>query len=194
MLNYYQCIKLIPDEECPVYFLRNTCFTKLHKALSTLKSTDIGVSFPNYKVKLGDIIRLHGSKERLTELQESNWLGGLSGCCELTNILPIPENIEGYRTLSRKQPTMTLKKLEKRIAYQKENGTLQTDEDINNYERQYKAKMFATGLDNPYLELQSASNGNMHRRYIVFGKLQNNSIAGEFDQFGLSKIATIPWF
>ena len=60
--------------------------------------------------------------------------------------------------------------------------------------KQYKAKMFTKGLDNPYLELQSHSNGHKHRRYIQFGELLDSPITGEFDQFGLSKTATIPWF
>ena len=59
----------------------------------------------------------------------------------------------------------------------------------------YKAKMFAKGLDNPYVELESDSNGNKHRRYFQFGALVDTSIAGVFDGFGLSKEkATVPWF
>jgi hypothetical protein len=46
------------------------------------------------------------------------------------------------------------------------------DDDIKAYEKHYKAKMFKTGLNNPYLELQSASTGGKYRLYIAFGKLQ----------------------
>jgi CRISPR-associated endonuclease Csy4 len=60
--------------------------------------------------------------------------------------------------------------------------------------KQYKAKMYSQSLDNPYLELESSSNGNKHRRYLEFGELSNEETTGEFDQFGLSKTATIPWF
>ena len=58
----------------------------------------------------------------------------------------------------------------------------------------YKAKMFQQGMDNPYLELESGSNGYKHRRYIQFGELRSKPVEGEFDQFGLSKTATVPWF
>jgi len=58
----------------------------------------------------------------------------------------------------------------------------------------YKAKMFQQGLDNPYLELESTSNGHKHRRYLVFGEPSKSAALGKFDFFGLSKIATIPWF
>lgn len=183
-MKYYQCLKLKPDEESPVYFLRNVCFTKLHKALHTLKSTDIAISFPNYKVKLGDVIRLHGTESRLTELQDTNWLGGLSGYCDVSEIRAIPDEMK-HRNISRIQSNMTASKLRRLI----KRGSINAEE-----AKQYKAKMFTQGLDNPYLELDSASNGNKHRRYIQFGELLDNPIAGEFDQFGLSKTATVPWF
>ena len=60
--------------------------------------------------------------------------------------------------------------------------------------RAYKAKMFSQGLDNPYVELISGSNGHQHRRYIEFSELQSNFVEGEFDHFGLSRTATVPWF
>ena len=202
-MNHYIEIKLNPDDDIPVYFLRNTCFKKLHKALFTLKKNDIGVSFPSYEEKvrsdkieryLGDTIRLHGNKSALEALQQSNWLGGLAGYCEVGEILPVPENIEGYRTVSRKQPTMTLKKLEKRIQHQKASGVLNTEDEIKAYQRQYKEKMYASSLDNPYLELQSTSTGKLYRVFIQMGEIQDNPVSGEFNYFGLSKTATIPWF
>ncbi len=193
-MNHYIDLKIIPDAEIPLYFIRNKVVTKLHKALHDQNQKNIGISFPNYKVKLGDIIRLHGSQADLQTLQDSNWLGGLSGYCEASEILPVPETIEGYRTVSRIQPTMTLAKLKKRIEYQKANGILKTDEDIVAYEKQYKAKMFASSLDNPYLELQSASTGELYRIFIELGEIQSQPVAGEFNHFGLSKVATIPWF
>jgi CRISPR-associated endonuclease Csy4 len=50
-------------------------YSKLHKALFDLQTTDLGVSFPNYKVMLGDILRIHGTESKLLELQNTNWLG-----------------------------------------------------------------------------------------------------------------------
>ena len=184
-MKHYQCIKLLPDEECPLYFLRNTCFTKLHKALHDLKQTSIGVSFPNYKLKLGDVIRLHGEKGSLDSLQKSNWLGGLVGYCEVSDTLSVPEKIEGYRTVSRIRQNMTNSKLNRLI----KRGAI-TDSEVTNY----KAKMFSTGLDNPYMELQSKTTGEKYRIYIAFGDLREQPTAGEFNHFGLGKTATVPWF
>jgi len=187
-------IRIKPDAEMRENVLLNKVYTKFHKALCDLKATDIGISFPKYRVKLGEVIRIHASSDRLKELQMMNWLGGLSGYCDVSDILPVPKTVEGYRTVSRVQPTMTLAKLEKRVKYQKVNGDLITKEEVEAYKKQYKAKMFAQGLDNPYLELQSNSNGHKHRRFIQFGELLESCTEGEFDQFGLSKTAGIPWF
>ena len=193
-MDYYLDLKMSPDDEVPLYFIRNKIITKLHKVLHDQNQTSIGLSFPNYKVKLGDTIRLHGSQIDLQTLQDLNWLGGLSGYCEVSDILPVPENVEGYRTVSRIQPTMTLAKLKKRVEYQKARGDLKTEKDVEAYKKQYKAKMFAASLDNPYLELQSTSTGEHYRMFIEFGEIKSQPVKGEFNHFGLSKTATIPWF
>ncbi len=117
-------------------------------------------------------------------LQNINWLGGLVGYCEQTQILPIPTKVS-YRTVSRKQANMTEAKLRRLI----KRGSISAD-DV----KKYKAKMFTQGLDNAYLELESTSNGNKHRRYIEFGELSDKPSTGLFDSFGLSKESTVPWF
>ena len=60
--------------------------------------------------------------------------------------------------------------------------------------KKYKIKMLQGGLDNPFVELLSGSSGERHRRFIKFGEIQTSSTEGEFDTFGLSKAATVPWF
>ena len=183
-MDYYLDIKIVPDEEVPIYFIRNKVYSKLHKALFSLSATDIGISFPNYKVKLGNIIRLHGSENSLQKLQDTNWLGGLSGYCDVSSIQAIPNKVT-YRTISRIQSNMTDAKLRRLI----KRGSISEDKI-----KGYKAKMFQQGLDNPYLELESMSTGHKHRRYIAFGEFAQSITAGDFDFFGLSKTATIPWF
>ena len=183
-MSFYVDIKIKPDDEMRENVLLNKVYTKLHKALFTLKSTEIAVSFPRYKVVLGDVIRLHGKEDKLITLQESNWLGGLAGYCDISSIKAIPNEVL-YRTISRKQANMTDAKLRRLLKRQ----SITEDE-----AKEYRAKMFQQGLDNPYIELQSTSNGHKHRRYLQFGELSNKSVEGEFDAFGLSKQATIPWF
>ncbi len=183
-MNHYIDIQIMPDAEMRENVLLNKVYTKFHKALSTLESKDIGVSFPNYRVKLGNIIRIHANEARLNELQASDWLGGLSGYCDVSAVMPVPAEAK-YRTVSRIQSNMTASKLRRLI----KRGSISAEK-----ANQYKAKMFTQGLDNPYLELESSSNGNKHRRYLKFGELQDTAIDGVFDHFGLSKVATVPWF
>ncbi len=193
-MTHYQDIKFYPDVEIDISFLRNKTYQKLHKAIFDLSATDIGINFPQAGKRLGCVIRIHSSQTRLQELQNLNWLGGLSGYCKISEILPIPDKIKSYQTISRIRQTMNDTKLKERIAYQKQQRVLSTNDEVKAYEKQYKAKMFKTGLDNPYLELQSTSTGSKYRLYISFGKLQQQSTEGEFNRFGLSKTATVPIF
>eukprot|EP00919_Chromeraceae_sp_WS-2016_P030729 GHVR01072783.1.p2 GENE.GHVR01072783.1~~GHVR01072783.1.p2 ORF type:complete len:109 (-),score=10.40 GHVR01072783.1:906-1232(-) len=108
----------------------------------------------------------------------------MAGYCNVSEGLPVPEGVQ-FRRVSRKQANMSQAKLNRLL----KRGSITEDK-----AKQYRTKMFTKGLDNPYLELQSGSNGHKHRRYIEFGELQVSSAAGDFDQFGLSKTATVPWF
>ncbi len=185
-MNHYINTTLLPDAEINTSFLLNKVYTKLHKVLFDLNSKAIGVSFPEYHQSLGKVLRIHGTKASLEQLQALNWLARLSDYCDVSPIHTVPEKIQGYRIVSRIQPTMSQSKLNRLI----KRGSITEEEEAKNY----KAKMFAKGLNNPYVELESASNGHRHRRYIQFGDLQDNSVLAEFDNFGLSKTATIPWF
>ena len=183
-MDYYIDIKLIPNKEIRENVLLNQVYTAFHKRLYDLKSTNIAVSFPQYRLKLGKLFRIHGSKEALEKLNEKDWLGKYKVFCKVTTINAIPKNVE-HRTISRIQQNMTEAKLRRLI----KRGTI-SEEDI----KKYRIKMFQGGLDNPYVELVSMSNGQLHRRFIEFGELQDKEVKGEFDLFGLSKVSTIPWF
>jgi CRISPR-associated endonuclease Csy4 len=193
-MNRYLDVKIKPDAEMPENWLLNKVYTKLHKAIFDLLATDIGISFPQAKIKLGCIIRIHSTQKKLQQLQSLNWLGGLSSYCIVSEILFVPNNVKGYQTISRIRQNMSITRMQKKIAHQKSKGYLKMDDNIQAYEKQYKVKMFKTGLSNPYLELQSTSTGNKYRLYINFGKLQEQSVDGKFNRFGLSKVATVPIF
>lgn len=183
-MNSFFDIELKPDAEMRENVLMNKVYAKLHKTLFDIKATDIGVSFPQYKVMLGKVLRVHSRAERLVQLQGNNWLGGLAGYCAIGDIQATPVGAK-YRRVSRIQSNMTQSKLNRLI----KRGSI-TDSEV----KSYKAKMFSIGLDNPYFELESGSNGHKHRRYIRFGELVDKPVIGEFDSFGLSKTATVPWF
>ena len=184
-MNFYIDIRLKPDAEMRRNVLMNMVYTKLHKALFDIQCSDVGVSFPEYKVLLGNLIRIHSNKKRLRQLLEMDWVGGLGGYCLVSEILAVPKDCS-FRRLKRKRQKLTKSKL-KRL---QGRGSLDSPEDVKGY----KAKMFKDGLSEPYVELASSSNGNSHRRYFEFGELLDQPVGGEFDSFGLSKTGTVPWF
>lgn len=183
-MNYYLDIVLKPDAEMRENVLMNKIYTKLHKALCDMQVNDVGISFPQWEAMLGKQLRLHSNRERLEQLLAVNWLGGLAGYCDVSGVNTVPDNAQ-HRVISRVQTTMSNAKLQRLI---KRAGIDEVGI------KAYKAKMFARGLDNPYVELESSSNGHKHRRYIKFGDLQSSAQVGDFDYFGLSKTATVPWF
>lgn len=184
-MDFYIDITLKPDAEMRENVLMNKVYTKFHKALFDLNATDIGISFPATKLLLGLVLRIHATENRLLELNNTKWLGGLSGYCEYSEILPVPKEAK-YRRISRWQSNLSESNLRRLI----KRGSISKDE-----VKAYKAKMFAAQMTTlPYLELESTSNGKFHRRYIQLSKAYDNPISGEFDTFGLSKTATVPWF
>ena len=183
-MDYYLDIRLMPKKEMRENVLLNQIYSAFHKRLYDLKSTTIGVSFPEYKLKLGRLLRIHGSKEDLERLGEKDWFGKYKDFCKVGTITVVPNDVK-YRTVSRVQQNMTEAKLRRLI----KRGSI-SDEEV----KKYRIKMYEGGLDNPFVELVSISNGQRHRRFIEFGKLENTEKRGEFDLFGLSTMATVPWF
>lgn len=183
-MDYYIDIKIKPDLDMRESTLMNLVYNKLHKALVKLKTEEIGVSFPNYQIKLGRLLRLHGDKTNLHNLQNLNWLGGIAGYCKISDVKHVPATVK-YRRVSRIRTNMSKSKLKR----------LKRRNDVTlNKEKNYKAKMFSQGLDNPYLDLKSKSTEQKHRRFIHFGSLLDQPATGKFNSYGLSKVATVPWF
>ncbi|QUX96925.1 type I-F CRISPR-associated endoribonuclease Cas6/Csy4 [Marinomonas sp. CT5] len=184
-MDSYIDIRIRPDAEMRENVLLNKVYIKFHKALFDLRSLDIGVSFPETKVMLGTLVRIHSSQERLEELMALSWLGGLSGYCVFSDIKTVPECAQ-YRRVFRWRPNMSKSHLRRLI----KRGSI-----LEHEMKAYKAKMFADQMTTlPYLEMESTSNGKHHRRYIKMTDIQASPQIGDFDYFGLSKTATIPWF
>ena len=183
-MNQYIDIEIKPDKEMQESPLMNFVYEKFHRELVRLRTDQIGVSFPEYKIKVGRIIRLHGNKDDLQNFQDLVWLGGMAGYCMVSDMKDVPAVVK-FRTVSRIRTNMSKSKLERL----KRRGSIKSEQ-----EKKYKSKMFSQGLDNPYLDLESGSTGQKHRRFIQFGPLLDQPVAGKFDSYGLSKEATVPWF
>lgn len=164
----------------------NELYTSFHKRLFDIYSKNIGISFPNFHLTCGDILRVHGSCKDLQKLFEVDWLRDLKEICKVSEIQDVPENIQ-FINVSRQQATMTNSKLKRLL----KRGSISEDE-----VKKYQIKMLQEkSLDNPFVEIISESSKQKHRRYFKFSTPTSEFRAGEFDSFGLGKDgANVPWF
>ncbi len=147
------------------------------------------ISFPRYRVKLGDIFRIHGDKESLERLQSDEWVKKYPKNFHISEIKHVPKDVK-FRVISRIQQSMSQSKLRRLIKRAEEGKGGIKEDDI----KKYKIKMLQGGLDNPFVELISGSSKQRYRLFVALGELQDSEVKGEFDTFGLSKTATVPWF
>lgn len=183
-MNSYIDIHLLPDSELKEAELSSKVYTKFHKALVALRTDRIGISFPLVNLKLGLLFRIHGDGSLLHDLQGLDWLGSLKGYCKVQEVKAIPDQVQ-YRVISAKRSNLSQAKLKRLI----KRGSI----DEAGIKR-YRVKMLSLGFDNPFLDLQSESRGQLYRKFFGFSELVNQSTEGSFDSFGLSKSATVPWF
>jgi len=183
-MDFYIDIVILTDPDLSQPIIMNAAYTNFHKVLFDIRSNQVGVSFPHHKKTLGDILRMHGSMSDLQELQKQNLLLGLVGYCEMTGISQVPDDAS-YHTVSRMQINMSQSKLRRLV----KRGSITEEES-----KRYNLKLPSLHIGNPYVDLVSGSNGQKHRRYIKFGEIVNKPTGGTFDQFGFSKVATIPCF
>lgn len=183
-MDSYIDIQLKPDAEMREAELSSKVFTKFHKALVTLNTNQIGISFPQVHLKLGRLFRIHGEASLLNDLEGLAWLGSLSGYCQVGAIIAVPEQVQ-YRNISAKKSNMSNAKLRRLI----KRGTLDQDG-----LKRYKVKMLSQGFEQPYLDLFSSSTGQIYRKFFDFSDLMSDPVEGVFDSYGLSRTATIQWF
>ena len=104
MTHYLElCLRL--DPEFPAPMLMGALYSKLHRGLAELEADDIGVSLPTHQTgvrarKPGDILRLHGTAERLEQLMATDWLKGMHDHVQVADVSRVPADAE-YRTVRR---------------------------------------------------------------------------------------------
>lgn len=188
-MDHYQDIKILPDSEFPAPMLMNALFTKLHRMLVQLNSNTIGISFPRVDEKLprlGQILRLHGTGSRLQNLQAQNWLKGMRDHVDVAEITPVPSNAQ-YCRVRRVQVKSSAERLRRRYIKRHEGVT---ESDVLGLIPSSVEKR----LELPFLQLKSESTGQLFRLFIEHQQPQTQPVAGEFNSYGLSNKATVPWF
>ena len=185
MMTHYIDIDILQDAEMNSNVLMNTLFAKVHLQLAKGEQSNIGVSFPNFKKTLGDMLRLHGDKDSLQAILASNMMAGLKDYTKTTAVKQAPAHCQ-YRTVERVQVKSSLERLYRRSV---KAGKV-TEEDALVKIQTGTNKM----LKLPYLQVVSKSTGQSFRLFVKHGQIQGNETAGAFTKYGLSSTATIPWF
>jgi CRISPR-associated endonuclease Csy4 len=187
-MDHYLDIELRPDPEFPSFQLLAALYAKLHRALATGGSSTIGVSFPDFDSQaphLGARLRLHGKLEVLSTLLATDWLAGMRDHVALTQPLPVPDNAK-HRHVGRVQVKSSPERMRRRLM-RRQN----IDEQVA---RQRIPDEAARLTHLPFIQLRSASSGQTFMLFIEHGPIDSIAVAGDFNAYGLSQGATIPWF
>ena len=181
-MNHYIDIKVLPDPEFNTATLMNAVYSKLHRALASVSSGTIGVSFPHLSKTPGPLLRIHSEQATLNDLMGQNWLKGLGDYTEVTPVKPVPETVS-YVSVKRVQNKLTAARLRRSVR----RNSLEIGAAKDMLENRAQ-------LTQPFFRLQSQSTNQHFPLFIEQGNPQNEPVEGEFNAYGLSQGATVPWF
>lgn len=187
-MHYYIDIQLRVDPEFPAHHLMAALYGKLHRRLALGQFTQVGVSFPGYRVApstLGDTLRLIGPASALDRLMAADWLQGMYDHVTLKAMAPVPPHAEP-RCLRRVQAKSSPERLRRR--HMRRHGLTEDQA------RERVPDSCAATLTLPFVTLTSASTGQRFRLFLCLSPPQAEAAAGDFGTYGLSGTATIPWF
>lgn len=187
-MSRYLDIRLLPDAEFPTHQLLAALYAKLHRALVQLGTSRIAVVFPDYAqhpASLGARIRLMGPHEDLVRLEALEWQKGMRDHIEVGVMSDVPANAIA-RALRRVQAKSSPERLRRR---QMRRHDLTEAEALKRVPDSAPERL---GL--PFVQLASASTGQVFRLYLRLSVPQASSMSGPFNTYGLSTTATVPWF
>jgi len=181
-------IELRRDPEFPDHQLLAALYAKLHRALLPSNTANVAVCFPGYQLRppsLGTGVRLFGSSAALTALTSADWLKGVRDHTEVGAIADVPADV-AYRALRRVQTKSNPERLRRRLMKRHGLNEGQARERIPD--------STAEMLKLPFIQLHSNSTGHQFRLFLSLGPEQPIAFPGDFNAYGLSRTATIPWF
>ncbi|WP_027330764.1 type I-F CRISPR-associated endoribonuclease Cas6/Csy4 [Marinimicrobium agarilyticum] len=187
-MDHYLDIQLLPDPEFSQPMLMGALYNKLHRALVSLETDRIGVSFPEYSLKpkgLGSILRIHGSNADLKQLQALDWLRGMRDHIELSPAQQVPADTQ-HSCVKRRQYKTNVERLRRRRMKRKGETYQEASEAIPDSVEQRP--------DLPFAVLRSQSTGQGFHLFVEQGKPMPEPVSGRFNSYGLSLGATVPIF
>lgn len=189
MTSHYLDVQLRPDPEFPATQLMSALFAKLHRALVARQETRVAVSFPGYSkvppIGLGTNLRLLGPESVLGELRSSAWCSGMAEMVNIGLVLPVPQGAL-HRQLKRVQADSSAARLRRRAMKRHGLSEVEAEERIPEHARKR--------LKLPFVQLSSGSTGQRFRLFLDLLPPSPETLAGEFNAYGLSDQATTPHF
>jgi CRISPR-associated endonuclease Csy4 len=186
-MDHYVDIEVRPDPEFPANQLMSALYAKLHRAF-VAQGGNIGVSLPGVVeagAHLGTRLRLHGEIGSLATLLASDWLAGMRDHVALEQPARVPDSAQ-HRVVKRVQvkssPDRLRRRLMRRHGFSEQEACQRIPEGVARLTRL------------PFVQLRSTSTGQSFRLFIDHGPILPSSTPGEFNAYGLSQGATIPWF
>ena len=191
MTTHFIDITLLPDPEFSHAHLLGALLSKLHRVLVQRQASNIGVSFPQHvnaplgKRTLGAALRLHGSQAALQALMAEPWLKGMRDHVQVSDLAAVPADAQ-HRVVQRRQFKTNAERLRRRRMARKGETAEQAAAAIpDTVERKPNL---------PFAQLRSSSTGQPFCLFVEHGALQSQAVAGDFNTYGLSLSATVPWF
>lgn len=187
-MDHYLDLRLRPDPEFPPAMLMGALFSKLHRALVTLDADDLGVSFPEHASRprtLGTVLRVHGTESRLEQLMGVDWLTGMRDHVAGGMVARVPDGAQ-HRLVRRVQPKTSAERLRRR--HMKRH---QVSADVA---RERIPDDVESRVVLPFVMIRSRSTGQGFCLFIDHRPVQAEAVVGTFSRYGLSAVATVPWF
>jgi CRISPR-associated endonuclease Csy4 len=215
-MDHYVDLRIRPDPEFSVPQLMSILFTRLHLTLAALKSTDIGISFPDVvqlepttetdkqKQTLGPRLRLHADANRLRIAMQHLKLNDLQDYLLIGDISPVPKHVQ-YRRVSRatfkSSPDRLLRRqMRRHPEYRNQEDARQAAilrlVEQRNITPEAASKQVdrARKCELPFVSLKSQSTGQPFYLFIRHDPPVSQPQTGSFNSYGLSTSATVPWF
>lgn len=198
-MKYYLDITLLPDTVITLGFIWQKVFQQVHIALAENKvaenNSEIALAFPQYnpngdkkiEFPLGNKLRIFApSEELLNKLAINNWLKRFSDHTHISSIKSVPDKVNEFVCVKRKQCKTNLSRLARRRAKRKKETFEQALQHYASFNDE-QSKL-------PFINMNSLSKKEQFRLFIEQNKV-NEATVGEFTCYGLSKErATVPWF
>lgn len=187
-MNHYFEIRIRPDPEFSETMLLGALVGKLHRGLVAIEASDVGISFPEHSThprSLGGLLRVHGERSRLEALNASDWFVGMRDHVTTTEILPTPPQAQ-HRVVKRRQYKTSAERLRRRRMRRHQQNYEEAQRCIpDSVERR---------VETPFVMVRSRSTGETFCLFVEHGDLCSSPVPGAFNAYGLSKVATVPWF